>query len=245
MDEYSANDNRLIMANKCILMRVLLKISGDFFAGINKDIKTFVFSKIQDLLDSNIKLVIVVGGGNIIRGSQANEEGIGRVESDTMGILSTMINAFKIKSELQLHDIRSEVLSSVDNTLCQHYSVNKANHILDTVSKVIICAGGLGIPFISTDTASVIRALELKCKCMLKATKIDGVYSDDPLKNVKAVKLDNVSYDYILHNNLGIMDMSAICIAKEHKLLIKIFNMYNTSILDVLNNKSNFSVISN
>lgn len=227
------------------MIRILLKISGDFFTLIEENGKKMILSDIKNLLDNNIKLVIMVGGGNVVRGSQTKTRGINRVESDKMGMLSTMINSLKIKSELNKHDIKSEVLSAIDITqICGYYSVEKANSIIDK-SQVVICAGGLGVPFVSTDTASVIRALELQCNFILKATKTDGVYSSDPNKNADAIKFNKVTYDYILQNNLGIMDMSAICIAKENNLPIKIFNMYNTSILDVINNKSNFSLISN
>lgn len=230
-------------------MRVLLKLSGeslmgskqfghdiDFIQSIAQDIKTVVDKKIQ--------ICIVVGGGNIYRGEQAAAFGMERVTADYIGMLGTVINALALQNMLERTSLSTRVLSAIPmSTVCEPYIKRKAQRHLEK-GRVVIFAAGSGNPFFTTDTAAVLRAIEMNCDVLLKATKIDGVYSADPIKDPKAKRFEKLTYQKLLEDNLRIMDMAAIGLAKENSLPIVVFSIKNqNSLSNVLDNKGNFTKI--
>lgn len=230
-------------------MRVLLKLSGeslmgqrqfghdiDFIQSIAQDIKTVVDKKIQ--------ICIVVGGGNIYRGEQAAAFGMERVTADYIGMLGTIINALALQNMLERTGLSTRVLSAIPmSTICEPYIKRKAQRHLEK-GRVVIFAAGSGNPFFTTDTAAVLRAIEMNCDVLLKATKIDGVYSADPIKDPKAKRFEKLTYQKVLEDNLRIMDMAAIGLAKENCLPIVVFSIKNqNSLSNVLDNKGNFTKI--
>lgn len=230
-------------------MRVLLKLSGeslmgqrqfghdiDFIQSIAQDIKTVVDKKIQ--------ICIVVGGGNIYRGEQAAAFGMERVTADYIGMLGTIINALALQNMLERTGLSTRVLSAIPmSTICEPYIKRKAQRHLEK-GRVVIFAAGSGNPFFTTDTAAVLRAIEMNCDVLLKATKIDGVYSADPIKDSKAKRFEKLTYQKVLEDNLRIMDMAAIGLAKENCLPIVVFSIKNqNSLSNVLDNKGNFTKI--
>lgn len=229
--------------------RVLLKLSGELIGNFNNDIipnkfLSNVSKNISILLEHDIETCIVVGGGNIIR--QNKDVGNYNLEVDNIGMVSTVLNALYLKCVFSKEKISSRVFSPVEiANLSQKYVLE---NVLDTLSKHIvpIFAFGTGIPFVSTDTTSVIRALELKCDVLLKATKVSGIFSTDPKKDSNTKKFNRISYQEVIEKNLLIMDMPAIIISKNHNLQIKIFQLSeNNKIIDIINNKGSFSVIEN
>lgn len=230
-------------------MRVLLKLSGeslmgqkqfghdiDFIQSIAQDIKTVVDKKIQ--------ICIVVGGGNIYRGEQAAAFGMERVTADYIGMLGTIINALALQNMLERTGLSTRVLSAIPmSTICEPYIKRKAQRHLEK-GRVVIFAAGSGNPFFTTDTAAVLRAIEMNCDVLLKGTKIDGVYSADPIKDPKAKRFEKLTYRKVLEDNLRIMDMAAIGLAKENCLPIVVFSIKNqNSLSNVLDNKGNFTKI--
>jgi len=230
-------------------MRVLLKLSGeslmgqrqfghdiDFIQSIAQDIKTVVDKKVQ--------MCIVVGGGNIYRGEQAAAFGMERVTADYIGMLGTIINALALQNILERIGLSTRVLSAIPmSTICEPYIKRKAQRHLEK-GRIVIFATGSGNPFFTTDTAAVLRAVEMNCDVLLKATKIDGVYSADPTKNPNATRFEKLSYQKVLEDNLRIMDMAAIGLAKENCLPIIVFSIKNqNSLSNVLDNKGKFTKI--
>jgi len=230
-------------------MRVLLKLSGeslmgqrqfghdiDFIQSIAQDIKTVVDKKVQ--------MCIVVGGGNIYRGEQAAAFGMERVTADYIGMLGTIINALALQNILERIGLSTRVLSAIPmSTICEPYIKRKAQRHLEK-GRIVIFAAGSGNPFFTTDTAAVLRAVEMNCDVLLKATKIDGVYSADPTKNPNATRFEKLSYQKVLEDNLRIMDMAAIGLAKENCLPIIVFSIKNqNSLSNVLDNKGKFTKI--
>ncbi|AVP87085.1 uridylate kinase [Candidatus Phycorickettsia trachydisci] len=230
-------------------MRVLLKLSGeslmgqrqfghdiDFIQSIAQDIKTVVDKKVQ--------ICIVVGGGNIYRGEQAAAFGMERVTADYIGMLGTIINALALQNILERIGLSTRVLSAIPmSTICEPYIKRKAQRHLEK-GRVVIFAAGSGNPFFTTDTAAVLRAVEMNCDVLLKATKIDGVYSADPVKNPNATRFEKLTYQKVLEDNLRIMDMAAIGLAKENCLPIIVFSIKNqNSLSNVLDNKGKFTKI--
>ena len=198
---------------------ILLKISGESLAGSNEhgfdfDILNELSNSIKILKSKNLKISIVLGGGNFIRGSSFSNGVVDRVTSDYMGMLGTVINSLALQSNLKKLGVDSRVMTAISiNRVAEPYIKNKASKHLDK-NRVVIFASGTGNPFFSTDTAAVLRASEMKSDIILKGTKVDGVYNDDPIKNPSAIKYDFLSYDKVLENNLRVMDLTAITLCK-------------------------------
>ena len=229
--------------------RILLKLSGEALMGeksFGHDI-TFIkemAQEIKKLVQIGVQLSIVVGGGNIYRGEQAASFGMERATADYIGMLGTVINALAIQNILESIGVVTRVLSAIPmDTICEKYIRRKAQRHLEK-GRVVIFAAGSGNPFFTTDTAAVLRAIEMNCQILLKATQVDGVYSADPKKNTDAVRLPEVTYQKVLQDNLKVMDMSAIALARENLLPIIIFSIKNKSqLLDIVHNKGNFTKI--
>jgi len=218
--------------NKAKYKRIVLKLSGEAFKGkqnygIDEEFLRFISQEIKKVYDLGVEIAIVVGGGNIFRGIQGEDIGIDRATGDYMGMLATIINSLALQSALEnLVNIPTRVLSALEiRAVAEPYIRRRAIRHLEK-GRVIILAAGTGNPFFSTDTAAVLRGAEIKAELIIKATKVDGIYTDDPIKNPNAKKLDKVSYFEAIHRNLKVMDITAITLAQENNLPILVLNIF-------------------
>ena len=228
----------------------MLKISGESLAGDNEQgfdfqILNDLSKNIKILANKNIKLSIVLGGGNFIRGSSFSNGIVDRVTSDYMGMLGTVMNSLALQSNLEKVGVPSRVMTAINiNRVAEPYIKNKATRHLEK-NRVVIFASGTGNPFFSTDTAAVLRASEMKSDIILKGTKVDGIYESDPIINPQSKKIDNISYSSFLQKEIKVMDATAISLAKDRSLPIIIFSILQPSnIIDIIEGKGSYSLIS-
>ena len=228
---------------------IMLKISGESLAGNNEqgfdfDILNDLSQNIKILVDKNISISIVLGGGNFIRGSSFSNGVVDRVTSDYMGMLGTVMNSLALQSNLEKIGVPSRVMSAISiNRVAEPYIKNKATRHLEK-NRVVIFASGTGNPFFSTDTAAVLRASEMKSDVILKGTKVDGIYDKDPLTYENAKKISQISYADYLNQDIKVMDATAISLAKDRGLPIIIFSIMNSSnIIDIIDGKGSYSII--
>ena len=230
---------------------VLLKISGEILAGDTKN--TFdnstskqIINDITSLKKSGVNLAVVIGGGNIIRGINHSDFHLSKTNADHMGMLSTIINGIFLKNLLSNQQIKSIVYSSFAIPgVVRNFDHEEAKEAMNH-GHVVILVGGTGNPYFTTDTTAVLRALELGCDVLLKGTKVDGVYDKDPEKHSKAKKFTKLDYNYVINNNLRIMDMTSIIMAEEADLPIIVFSIKKKDELKkVLEKKAEFTIISN
>ena len=212
--------------------RALLKLSGEAFAGdrgagggIDFGVIDHLGDELKRVAGVGVQLGLVVGGGNILRGTAASEQGMDRVSADYMGMLATVINALALQHYLEKQQIHTRVLSAIDmQKVAEPYIRRRAVRHLEK-GRMVIFAGGTGNPYFSTDTAAVLRALEIEAKVILKATNVDGVYTADPKKDPKAKFLPELSFRDALVNGYAVMDANAFGLCKENKLPIVVFNI--------------------
>ena len=230
---------------------IMLKISGESLAGSNDqgfdfDILNDLSNSIKKLQSKNLKISIVLGGGNFIRGSSFSNGVVDRVTSDYMGMLGTVINSLALQSNLKKIGVESRVMTAISiNKVAEPYIKNKASNHLDK-NRVVIFASGTGNPFFSTDTAAVLRASEMKSDIILKGTKVDGIYDKDPKENPSAKKISIISYSDYLNKDIKVMDATAISLAKDRSLPIIIFSILKSSnIIDIVNGIGSYSIIKN
>lgn len=228
---------------------ILLKLSGEALMGKKEfgiDIPTidYVTSQIYQIYKKNIKISIVVGGGNIFRGSSGHSKGMDRVTADYTGMMATVINSLLLQSSLEKLLVPTRILSAIKmDTICEPYIKRRAIRHIEK-NRVVIFAAGTGNPFFTTDTAAALRASEMKCDVIFKATKVDGIYDSDPIKNKKAKKFKFISYDDVIKKNLKIMDTSSISLARENKIAIIVFSLFEKdSLLNAINGNGNFTLI--
>lgn len=228
---------------------IMLKISGESLAGSNDqgfdfDILNDLSQNIKVLTQKNIKISIVLGGGNFIRGSSFSNGVVDRVTSDYMGMLGTVINSLALQSNLEKIGVPSRVMTAISiNRVAEPYIKNRAVRHLDK-NRVVIFASGTGNPFFSTDTAAVLRASEMKSDIIFKGTKVDGIYDKDPIRNNDAKKIDEISYSDYLNKDIKVMDTTAISLAKDRKIPIIIFSILNSSnINSIIEGKGSYSII--
>ena len=228
---------------------IMLKISGESLAGSNEqgfdfDILNDLAKSIKILQSKNLKISIVLGGGNFIRGSSFSNGVVDRVTSDYMGMLGTVINSLALQSNLKKLGVESRVMTAISiNRVAEPYIKNKATTHLDK-NRIVIFASGTGNPFFSTDTAAVLRASEMKSDIILKGTKVDGIYDKDPVNNSDAQKISEISYSDYLSKDIKVMDATAISLAKDRSLPIIIFSILKTSnIVDIVNGNGSYSII--
>ena len=222
--------------------RVLVKFSGEALAGtegygIDTSILKFIAYEIKNLVDHGIDVAIVVGGGNIIRGVTAAQDGIiKRTSGDYMGMLATVINGVAIQEALESIGLEARLQSAIDmQEIGESFIVRRAKRHLDK-GRVVVFAGGTGNPYFTTDTAATLRANEIDADFLIKATKVDGVYDKDPAKFDDAVKLNELSYDRALSDHIKVMDDTAIALAKENALPIIVCNMFEKgNLLSIVN----------
>ncbi|HSX43635.1 MAG TPA: UMP kinase [Candidatus Saccharimonadales bacterium] len=210
--------------------RILLKLSGEqlagkFESGIDAELGHWLAGEVGRVVASGTQVVIMVGGGNYARGAQLAGHGIGRVTADNVGMLATMMNAIALADIFNAGDISARALTNIKaDQVADQFTHRRAISDL-AKGHVVIVAGGIGRPYLTTDTAAVSLALELDCEAVLKATKVDGVYDKDPAKHKDAVKVDVMSFDEAVSNGaIQVMDKAALGLAMEHKLPIVVFN---------------------
>ena len=210
--------------------RILLKLSGEALMGdkqfgIDNDRLGAYADQIKEITDMGIEVAIVIGGGNIFRGVQAEQGGMDRTHGDYMGMLATMINAMALQSSLEAKGIDSRLLSAIEmKEIAEPYIRRRAVRHLEK-GRVVIFGAGTGNPFFTTDSAASLRAIEINADVILKGTRVDGIYSDDPEKNSNAVKYNTISFDDVYAKGLNVMDMTAFTLCKENHLPIIVFNM--------------------
>jgi len=198
---------------------------GDKSFGIdNKRLASYAV-QIKELVDAGLELAIVIGGGNIFRGIQAEEGGMERTQGDYMGMLATMINSMALQASLEKIGLKTRLQSAIEmKTIAEPYIRRKAMRHLEK-GRIVIFGSGTGNPFFTTDTAASLRAIEIEAEVILKGTKVDGIYSADPVRNADAVKYENVSFQEVLQKGLKVMDMTAFTLCNENKLPIIVFDM--------------------
>tara|TARA_B100002052_G_C15730599_1_gene528476 strand:+ start:230 stop:937 length:708 start_codon:yes stop_codon:yes gene_type:complete len=230
--------------------RILLKISGESLMGNSSyglDISTakFISKEIKKIYNKKYQICLIIGGGNIYRGIKGAAEGIDRSTSDYMGMLATIMNALSMQSILESSKVPTRVQSAISmSQIAEPYIRRKAIRHLEK-NRIVIFAAGTGNPFFSTDTAAALRASEMNCSIIVKATKVDGIYDKDPIKFKDAKFYKKISYTEVLGNDLKVMDSTAISLAKESKVPILITNINKkNSIINAINGIGKFSKIS-
>jgi uridylate kinase len=210
--------------------RILLKLSGEELTGkegfgIDPKVLDRMALEIGQLVGIGVQVGLVIGGGNLFRGSALNAAGMDRVTGDHMGMLATVMNALAMRDALERTNISSQVMSSIlMSGVVEQYDRRRAIRYLKD-GDVVIFAAGTGNPFFTTDSAACLRGIEIDADVVLKATKVDGVYSADPMLHPEAELYSNLTYDEILDKKLGVMDLTAICLCREHKMPLRVFRM--------------------
>ncbi|PIV73275.1 MAG: UMP kinase [Rhodobacteraceae bacterium CG17_big_fil_post_rev_8_21_14_2_50_65_11] len=210
--------------------RVMLKISGEALMGdagygLNPPTVERIAREVKSVHDMGVEICMVIGGGNIFRGLQGSAQGMERATADYMGMLATVMNALAMQGALEKLGIHTRVISAIPmDQVCEPYIRRRAVRHLEK-KRVVIFAAGTGNPYFTTDTAATLRANEMNCEAIFKGTKVDGVYDRDPVKYPDAVRYDEVSYDDVLAQHLGVMDASAIALARENGMPIIVFSL--------------------
>ncbi len=210
--------------------RILLKLSGEALMGDkqfgidNSRIGEYA-EQIKEITDLDVELAIVIGGGNIFRGVQAEQGGMDRTHGDYMGMLATMINAMALQASLEAVGVDSRLMSAIEmREIAEPYVRRRAVRHLEK-GRVVIFGAGTGNPFFTTDSAASLRAIEINADVILKGTRVDGIYTEDPERNPNAIKYDTISFDDVYAKGLNVMDMTAFTLCKENHLPIIVFNM--------------------
>lgn len=210
--------------------RVLLKLSGEALMGehdfgIDPKVLDRMALEIGALIGIGVQVGLVIGGGNLFRGAALNAAGMDRVTGDHMGMLATVMNALAMRDALERSNISCSVMSAIPMSgIVEHYDRRRAIRLLEK-GEVVIFSAGTGNPFFTTDSAACLRGIELEAELVLKATKVDGVYSADPMKDPNATRFDYLTYEKVLADKLTVMDLTAICLVEEHAMPVRVFKM--------------------
>ena len=210
--------------------RVLVKLSGEALMGrgeygIEPAVLKRIAGDLEDIVGSGVELAVVIGGGNIFRGAGLARDGMDRVTADHMGMLATVMNALAMQDALESRGLHARVMSAIRiNEVCEDYIRRRAIRHLEK-GRVVICAAGTGNPFFTADTAAALRAIEIGADVLLKATKVDGVYSEDPVRNPAAQRYARLTFDRVLAEKLNVMDATAIVMCRDNHLPLQIFNL--------------------
>ncbi len=210
--------------------RIILKLSGEALMGeqnfgISPDMIKYVAEEVRSIFDLGIEIAVVVGGGNIFRGIAASAYGMDRVSADHMGMLATVINSLALQDALEEKGIQTRIQTAISmHEVAEPYILRRAIRHLEK-GRVVVFAAGTGNPYFTTDTAAVLRAMEIHADILLKATKVDGVYDSDPVTNKNAHFIKNISYQDVLQKQLKVMDMTAISLAMDSQLPLAVFNL--------------------
>jgi len=218
--------------NKARYSRILVKLSGEALIGsadygIDPAVLKRIAGELQEIVGLGVQVAVVIGGGNIFRGAGLARAGMDRVAGDHMGMLATVMNALAMQDALESLGLYARVMSAIRiNEVCEDYIRRRAIRHLEK-GRVVICAAGTGNPFFTTDTAAALRAIEIDAEVLLKATKVNGVYSDDPMRNPAAVRYSHLTFDRVLTEKLNVMDATAIVMCRDNHLPLRVFNLNN------------------
>ena len=221
------------MADKSRFSRILVKLSGEALMGtgdygIDPAFLRRIAGELQDIVEMGVQIAVVVGGGNIFRGAGLARAGMDRVAADHMGMLATVMNSLAMQDALESLGMHARVMSAIRiNEVCEDYIRRRAVRHLEK-GRVVIFAAGTGNPFFTTDTAASLRAIEINAEVLLKATKVNGVYSDDPVRNPNATRYTNLTFDRVLTEKLNVMDATAIVMCRDNRLPLRVFNLNNS-----------------
>ncbi len=236
--------------SKLAYKRLLLKISGEALAGpakygIDPETVSIICEEIAAVSKMGLELALVIGGGNIFRGMAASAKGMNRAPADYMGMLATVLNAIAVQDTLEKMDSPTRVLSAINmNEVCEPFVLRRAERHLEK-GRIIICSGGTGNPYFTTDTAAVLRGMELRCEAMIKATKVDGVYDKDPVVHKDAILYRNLTYGEALQKKLRVMDATALALAQENNLPILVCNLTRGNITKIVQGEKIGTVVGN
>jgi uridylate kinase len=237
-------------ASPHVYSRVMLKISGESLMGklpygIDPEMVGTVAQQVKEVVATGVEVCLVIGGGNIFRGMAGAAAGMERATGDYMGMLATVMNALAMQNALEQIDVPVRVQSALTiSAVCEPYIRRRATRHLEK-GRVVIFAAGTGNPFFTTDTAAALRASEMNCQALLKGTRVDGVYSDDPEKNKDAKRYDRVSYMQVLTDDLRVMDASAIALSRENNIPILVFSIETPGEFErVVKHEGRFTIVS-
>jgi uridylate kinase len=213
--------------------RILVKLSGEALLGngdygIDPAVLKRIAGELQDIIQMGVQVAVVIGGGNIFRGAGLARAGMDRVAADHMGMLATVMNSLAMQDALESLGMYARVMSAIRiNEVCEDYIRRRAVRHLEK-GRVVIFAAGTGNPFFTTDTAASLRAIEINADILLKATKVNGVYSDDPVRNPSATRYTTLTFDKVLTDKLNVMDATAIVMCRDNHLPLRVFNLNNS-----------------
>lgn len=224
------------MSPKPIYKRILLKLSGEALMGkgpnpIDPETLDRLAKEIYQVSNLGVQVAIVIGGGNFFRGATLSDAGINRITGDYMGMLATIMNAFALRDSFEKLGLAVRIMSAIPvSGIADHFHLKKALHHLE-VGRVMLFAAGTGNPLVTTDTAASLRGIEINADVVLKATQVDGVYSEDPMKNPNAKLYKKLTYQEALEKELKIMDLSAFCQCRDHNMPLRVFNLHKPGAL--------------
>ena len=228
--------------------RILLKLSGealmgDFDFGFDADILSLTAQQVAEQQKQGMQVALVIGGGNIFRGAGLAKSGINRVSGDQMGMLATVMNALAMQDALHKQDVSCRVMTAMNiDGVGEGFSAEKAQRYLDQ-GEIVIFAAGTGNPCFTTDSAASLRAIEIQADLLLKATKVDGIYDSDPVKNPTAKRYEQISYDDAIEQRLGVMDLTAMVLCNENNMPMRVFNMFESGALASIVNGENVGTL--
>jgi len=230
--------------------RILLKLSGEALLGqkpfgVDPDVLIYLAEEIKSIVDAGVQIGIVIGGGNIFRGEGLAQSGIDRVTGDQMGMLATIINALALQDALERQGLVARVMSALKvNEVCEDYIRRRAIRHLEK-GRVTIFAAGTGNPYFTTDSAASLRAVEIEADLLIKATRVNGVFSQDPLQNDDALHFKSISYDEFISKKLGVMDTTSIVMCRDNNLPVRVYDMnIPNALFDIVKGKNIGTLIS-
>lgn len=234
---------------KPLYKRVLLKLSGEGLMGqrafgMDEEVIRSLAEQVKKVREIGVEVCMVVGGGNIFRGAKEASKGLDRSVADQVGMLATVMNALYLQNALEKQGVEARVLSGLSiPEVCEDYIYRRALKHLQK-NRVLIFAAGTGCPYFTTDTGAALRAAEMKCDALLKATQVDGVYDSDPKKNADAVKYDEISYDDVISQGLKVMDLTAVSLAKDNHIPVIVFAQSGeNALLNAVTGQGEFTII--
>ena len=225
--------------------RILLKLSGEALSSSSQNIDSEMLKKVvsivQSALDLGVEIAIVIGGGNLYRGASLSAEGMNKITGDHIGMLATVMNALALSDAFERNKIPSIVMSGfpIGGGVCEPFNHSKAKNELEN-GKVVIFSAGTGSPCFTTDTAAALRAIEIGADIVFKATKVDGIYSSDPIKNPSAIKFDSLTFESAIEQNIKVMDTAAFALCRDNNIKICVFSMLedNHSLANIIKGHS-------
>lgn len=218
------------MADQLKYKRIMLKLSGEALAGnsaltIDPQVLEKIAVEISEIHQLGVQIGVVIGGGNLFRGAVLSKLGIGRITGDHMGMLATLMNALAMRDVFERQNLSTRIMSAIPMSgMVDHYDRRKATHHLG-VGRIVIFAAGTGTPLVTTDSAASLRGIEVGADIILKATNVDGVYSEDPAVNPQAERYSHLTYQQALNGEYGVMDLAAFCQCRDHGMPLRVFNM--------------------